>query len=165
MRFEKAWGGWRSRRPTQEEAARLPGGCERTFRRSVPRLGGGSRSASSGRSGPSCYRARQPAGPNKPDRGSPNTEFPRPPKRALFDFIEGWYNRHRRYSALGYLSPDDFERVTRRRAATDAIARAEAPNHPRGRLPAPGTRENPLSPVLAHHDNRGESHRQSTRPG
>ena len=39
MRFEEAWGGWRSRRPTQEEAARPPGGCERT---ACPRGSGGS---------------------------------------------------------------------------------------------------------------------------
>ncbi len=30
---------------------------------------------------------------------------------AVFDFLEGWYNRHRRHSALGYLSPADFERI------------------------------------------------------
>jgi len=29
---------------------------------------------------------------------------------AIFDFIEGWYNPHRRHSALGYLSPNNFER-------------------------------------------------------
>jgi putative transposase len=29
---------------------------------------------------------------------------------AIFDFIEGWYNSHRKHSALGYLSPDSFER-------------------------------------------------------
>ncbi len=29
---------------------------------------------------------------------------------ALFDFIEGFYNSHRRHSALGYLSPAAFER-------------------------------------------------------
>jgi putative transposase len=29
---------------------------------------------------------------------------------AVFDFIEGWYNPHRRHSSLGYLSPIDFER-------------------------------------------------------
>jgi putative transposase len=30
----------------------------------------------------------------------------------IFDFIEGWYNLHRRHSALGYRSPAVFERET-----------------------------------------------------
>jgi putative transposase len=29
---------------------------------------------------------------------------------AVFDFIEGWYNSHRRHSSLQYLSPMEFER-------------------------------------------------------
>ena len=29
---------------------------------------------------------------------------------AVFDYIEAFYNPHRRYSALGYLSPTEFER-------------------------------------------------------
>jgi putative transposase len=29
---------------------------------------------------------------------------------AVFDFIEGWYNPHRRHSALDYLSPINYER-------------------------------------------------------
>ena len=29
---------------------------------------------------------------------------------AVFDFIEGWYNPHRRHSAIGYLSPNNYER-------------------------------------------------------
>jgi len=29
---------------------------------------------------------------------------------AIFDYIEGWYNPHRRHSAIGYLSPAAFER-------------------------------------------------------
>ena len=28
---------------------------------------------------------------------------------AIFEFIEGWYNRHRRHSSLGYLSPQAYE--------------------------------------------------------
>ena len=31
-------------------------------------------------------------------------------KMRVFDFIEGWYNPHRRHSALGYESPITFER-------------------------------------------------------
>ncbi len=37
MRFEEAYGGWRERRLTQEEEARLLGVCESTFRRYVDR--------------------------------------------------------------------------------------------------------------------------------
>jgi hypothetical protein len=31
---------------------------------------------------------------------------------AIFDFIAGWYNQHRRHSALGFLSPAEVERRT-----------------------------------------------------
>jgi putative transposase len=31
-------------------------------------------------------------------------------RMAIFEFIEGWYNSHRRHSSLGYLSPTAFER-------------------------------------------------------
>ncbi len=31
-------------------------------------------------------------------------------RSAVFEFIEGWYNPRRRHSAIGYLSPIDFER-------------------------------------------------------
>ena len=37
-------------------------------------------------------------------------ETRRKARLALFDFIEGWYNPRRRHSALGYLSPAEFER-------------------------------------------------------
>ena len=32
-------------------------------------------------------------------------------RMAIFEFLEGWYNPHRRHSALGYLSPAEFERL------------------------------------------------------
>jgi putative transposase len=31
---------------------------------------------------------------------------------AIFDYVEGFYNRQRRHSSLGYLSPSDYERAT-----------------------------------------------------
>ncbi len=34
-------------------------------------------------------------------------------RMAVFVFIEGWYNPARRHSALGYLSPIEYERTTR----------------------------------------------------
>lgn len=38
-------------------------------------------------------------------------------QRAVFDFIEGWYNPWRRHSALDYRSPVDFERQVREAVA------------------------------------------------
>lgn len=32
-------------------------------------------------------------------------------RMAVFDFIEGWYNPHRRHSALDYRSPSNYERL------------------------------------------------------
>ena len=32
---------------------------------------------------------------------------------AVFEFIEGSYNRSRRHSSIGYLSPAEFERIRR----------------------------------------------------
>ncbi len=46
-------------------------------------------------------------------------------RMAVFQFIEGWYNTRRRHSALGYLSPNDFER-----AAAAAGARPEGDSGP-----------------------------------
>jgi putative transposase len=38
-------------------------------------------------------------------------------RMAVFEFLEAWYNPHRRHSALGYLSPAEFERRRHREAA------------------------------------------------
>ncbi len=34
-------------------------------------------------------------------------------RMAVFDYIEGWYNPHRRHSALGYQSPVNYEKESR----------------------------------------------------
>jgi len=41
-------------------------------------------------------------------------------RMAVFDFIEGWYNPRRRHSALGYQSPNDFERSYARREVPES---------------------------------------------
>lgn len=37
-------------------------------------------------------------------------------KAAIFDFIEGWYNPHRRHSSIGYHSPMKYEQLMRNTA-------------------------------------------------
>ena len=39
---------------------------------------------------------------------------------AVFDYIEAFYNPHRRHSAIGYLSPAEFERRYRLEETTAA---------------------------------------------
>ena len=46
---------------------------------------------------------------------------------AVFDFIEGWYNPRRRHSALGYLSPIEYERV--HQDQTEQNMRSATVNH------------------------------------
>jgi len=46
-------------------------------------------------------------------------------ERAIFEFIEGWYNPHRRHSALGYLSPISFDRQHARHKGGDQIPNVE----------------------------------------
>ena len=40
-------------------------------------------------------------------------------RRAIFEFIEGWYNPHRRHSALDYLSPINYERRYEKRLKSE----------------------------------------------
>jgi len=45
-------------------------------------------------------------------------------RMAVFDFIEGWYNPHRRHSAFDYLSPINYERCH----SAEACYRSPAPS-------------------------------------
>ena len=51
----------------------------------------------------------------------------------------------------------------RRTVKEKTSARADIPNCPRSKPPAPGAEENPFSLATAHHCRIGESHRLSTR--
>lgn len=42
-------------------------------------------------------------------------------RAAIFTFIEGWYNPHRRHSSIGYLSPNDYERVHTAKVARNLL--------------------------------------------
>jgi putative transposase len=42
---------------------------------------------------------------------------PRAARLAVFEYLEGWYNPHRRHSSLGYLSPAAFEAMHRDQVA------------------------------------------------
>ena len=89
-------------------------------------------------------------------------------KRAVFDFVEGWYNTGPRHSALEHLSPNDFERATAEpqpAVAPFPNVRPEARNHPRGRPHTPVHEETSTLSALAHHHTPGESRHLSTRPG
>ncbi len=41
-------------------------------------------------------------------------------RAAVFAYIEGWYNRQRRHSSLGYVSPAEYERQTMEQQARAA---------------------------------------------
>jgi putative transposase len=41
-------------------------------------------------------------------------------RTAIYEYIEGWYNPRRRHSALGYLSPADYEKIHRKEPAQAA---------------------------------------------
>ena len=46
-------------------------------------------------------------------------------RQEVFKYIEAWYNRQRRHSSLGYLSPAEFERAFERRALAGATRAGE----------------------------------------
>ena len=101
-------------------------------------------------------------------------------RMAIFEFIEGWDNTHRRHSALGSLSPNDFERAAAKAASRapgndDRLGRIdleafridepEAPNHPPGRPSTSVFGKMFLPSAFAHPRAGSESHHLSTRSG
>jgi len=95
-------------------------------------------------------------------------------RRAIFEFIEGWYNPKRRHSALGYLSPNDFEHraamsPAERRDSTRLdpvrIGHPEVHNHPPRRPPAPLSNRDLLPSAIVHLRDGGESPQPSTETG
>ena len=101
-------------------------------------------------------------------------------RMAVFQFIEGWYNTRRRHSALGYLSPNDFEH-----AAAAAVSQPNSdggPDRETGReiflLGESGARDHPerlhdlstmekalLPAAVAHFTVAGHSPQLSTETG
>ena len=101
-------------------------------------------------------------------------------RMAVFQFIEGWYNTRRRHSALGYLSPNDFES-----AVAAAVERPKSDGGPNGaadlevslihesdvhddppRLPNPSEMEKALLPTAVAHLSAGaHSPQLSTETG
>ena len=43
-------------------------------------------------------------------------------RMAIFDYVEGFYNRIRRHSSLGYLSPSEYEQATMEATKEVAVA-------------------------------------------
>ena len=99
---------------------------------------------------------------------------------AIFRFIEGWYNTKRRHSALGYLSPNEFERraaAPARQAHSDApgrnrtglgpcqIGRPAIQNNPLREPSTPVSERDSLPQALAHLRAGGDSPQPSTESG
>ena len=45
-------------------------------------------------------------------------------RQAVFEYIEGWYNPNRRHSALGYLSPVEYEHRYGEKAPSPTLKKA-----------------------------------------
>jgi transposase InsO family protein len=65
-------------------------------------------------------------------------------RAAIFSWIEGWYNPHRRHSGIGYLSPQEFERRLTQNQAHPSAAHLPHPRETalRGRTVIDGSRSN-----------------------
>ena len=101
-------------------------------------------------------------------------------RMAIFEFVESWYNPRRRHSALGYLSPNNFERAAARetpRAVRNAhrtvrgvpgacwSGEAEGKTYPPGIPYRPVLGKTLRPPAIAHLRTGGESPNLSTETG
>ena len=100
-------------------------------------------------------------------------------RMAIFSFVESFYNTRRLHSALGYLSPNEFERraaAAERPTGTKGhrepgaleplrIGQPEIHNHPRTRPPTPVSEKDPLPSAIVHLSAGDDSPQPSTRSG
>ena len=101
-------------------------------------------------------------------------------RMAIFAFLESWYNTRRRHSALGYLSPNEFERraAPSTGQAADAAPdrgqtglgsvrndRPEIHNHPLRRPSTPVSERDFLPQAIVHPSAGAESPNMSTGSG
>ena len=99
-------------------------------------------------------------------------------RMAIFEYLESWYNTRRLHSALGYLSPNEFERRAAVRRPTDAhvhreqtnlepfrIGRPGLQNHPPGRPPTLVSERDFLPSAIVHPSAGGNSTQPSTGSG
>ena len=111
------------------------------------------------------------------DRRSFNTQAEA--RLAIFAFVESFYNTRRLHSALGYLSPNEFERRAaaarcpmgneghREPSALEPF-RIDQPgihNHPLRRPPTPVYEKDSLPSALVHLSAGGDSPQPSTKTG
>ena len=100
-------------------------------------------------------------------------------RMAIFAFVESFYNTRRLHSALGYLSPNEFERraAPERNAQGDARGRDRTGpeplrsgqpgihNHPLRRPPTPDSEKDPLPSAIVHLSAGDDSPQPSTESG
>ena len=99
-------------------------------------------------------------------------------RMAIFEYLESWYNTRRLHSALGYLSPNEFERRAaaacpmgtedhRQQTTLEPfrIGRPGIQNHPPGGPSTPVPGQVSLPPAVAHLSAGDHSPKLSTETG